>query len=782
MNKKYLLQTKNLFLQFLGLVFKINPFKNRPGYQLEAMFILTCGLSIFYLISIISFNPLDSSYYSYSFPTNNIVKNMGGNLGVFLSSHSIYFLGLFSIFIPLSLIFMTISYIVQKTYFVLKHQLLGLILINLCILFLLTHNCPTLYFKNHMINTTGIIGLNFYLWCIQFFGKVGAHIIIITLGLTGLVLVLQLNYISLLIRYIFKKILSLFNKILKFLFIPIPILYKLNYKDSNTEHIDTPITPQQNRNTSTQPENLTDKILEQINTHKSDTIYDEEIIHVSDLNYICPPYSIFQTSSKNEYDELWRQECDKTATLLTKTLNEFDIQGQIVGIRQGPVVTVYEFELSSGTKLSKITSLIDDIALALKVDSILIHPSKDKRAVGIQVPNIKRLPVLLGDILNSQEFKSSQSPLTFAIGKSIYGDNICVDLSQMPHLLAAGATGSGKSVAINTLLCSVIVKASPKDVKMILVDPKVLELSVYEGIPHLLTPVITEAYKASLALKWTTNEMERRYKLMQFLSVRHITGFNALWDKLDDKQKNKIKDELSEDNIGKMPYILIVIDELADLMLTAPKDVESSIQRLAQKARACGIHLVLATQRPSVDIITGVIKANLPFRIAFQVVSKHDSRTIIDQIGADKLLGKGDMLFQRPGAIKLQRLHGAFVSDKEVLNLVKFLKQHYKPEYNEDLIEWIEQENAKIHDLDNTNSNKFNLSEEPKFEQAMQLAKTYGVISASFLQRYLKIGYNRAARIVETMEAKGMVTKADGSKPRKWIGDVNNAAINKNQI
>jgi S-DNA-T family DNA segregation ATPase FtsK/SpoIIIE len=386
------------------------------------------------------------------------------------------------------------------------------------------------------------------------------------------------------------------------------------------------------------------------------------------------------------------------------------------------------------------------------------------------VPNTRRDTVYLGDIINSDSFQGSPSPLVFAMGKSLSGQPVCADLTSMPHLLMAGATGAGKSVAINSLICSVVMKSSPADVRMILVDPKMLELSVYEGIPHLLMPVITEPDRASHALKWAAAEMERRYKLMQFASVRNIAGFNQFLSQANPARLEELRIASGGSTIERLPYILLVIDELADLMLTAPKDVESSIQRLAQKARASGIHMVLATQRPSVDIITGVIKANLPCRLSFQVVSKHDSRTILDQVGAEKLLGRGDMLFQRPGSGRLERIQGALVGDEEVLGLVATLKASGTVAYDDSIMNWIDEELQRERAGEHDGAHGFDSEEDPKYSEAMQIAQSHGVVSASFLQRHLKIGYNRAARIVEHMERCGLVAKADGAKPRRWLG------------
>ena len=495
-------------------------------------------------------------------------------------------------------------------------------------------------------------------------------------------------------------------------------------------------------------------------------------IYERPFNYIPPSADIFRVSDHvGEVDTAQKKQHESIAEQLKKAFGDFGIKGDIVAIQPGPAVTVFEFQHNAGTKLSKMTALTDDIALALKVDSIFIHPVSGKNAIGVQVPNIKREMVFFGDIVRTPLFQTATSPLTFVIGKTLKGEAYCADLAAMPHLLMAGQTGSGKSVAINAILSSIVMRSSPDEVKMILVDPKILELKVYEGIPHLLMPVITEPKRAASALKWATQEMDRRYRLMELAKVRHIQGFNQYWESSNQEKRDELFAVAGNGFIGRLPYIIVVIDELADLMLTAPKEVEASIQRLAQKARACGIHLVLATQRPSVDVITGVIKANLPCRIAFKVFSRVDSRTILDSMGAEKLLGKGDMLYLRPGSSKLERLQGAFLEDDEVINLVETLKQNSESRYDEEAIGWIDnqvqssfdaagetEEPASGHDLD------------VMWDEACGIAEKYGVISASFLQRHLKIGYNRAARVVETMERKGFVGPADGSKPRKWLG------------
>ena len=462
----------------------------------------------------------------------------------------------------------------------------------------------------------------------------------------------------------------------------------------------------------------------------------------------------FQTSALGKFVQD-RQDArtQQTGKTIVKTLQEFGIGGSITGTTIGPTVTIFDFLPDSGTKQARIQTISDDLALALQVDSLIIEAIPEKKALGIQVPNVTRRAVLFGDVAAETSDEATDHKLSIAMGISIWGSPVAIDLCSMPHLLIAGATGSGKSVAINTIICNLLDRYGPETVRMMFIDPKMLELSVYEGIPHLIAPVVTNSSAATSALAWCIAEMDRRYEQMQSAQVRSIEAYNQT---------------LASQGQPAIPYIVLVVDELADLMLTAPKEVEVSIQRLAQKARASGIHMVVATQRPSVDVITGVIKANLPTRMAFQVVSKHDSRTILDQMGAEKLLGKGDMLFMKPGHIKLARLQCSFISDQEVVDFVQALKTKHGPHHYDPSIIAALVEKKGLEDTHNLQGEE---EEDNRFAEATEIARSNGSISASFLQRQLKIGYNRAARIVELMEAKGMVSAADGVKPRKWIAD-----------
>lgn len=439
-----------------------------------------------------------------------------------------------------------------------------------------------------------------------------------------------------------------------------------------------------------------------------------------------------------------------TAQKLEDTLKSFGVDARVMQINQGPTVTRYEVSPSHGVKVSKIVNLADDIALNLAANGIRIEaPIPGKAAVGIEVPNKEQQSVYLRTVLESEEFKNFPSKLAFALGQDIAGNAVVTDIAKMPHLLIAGATGSGKSVCINTLITSIIYKAKPDEVKLILVDPKVVELSIYNGIPHLMIPVVTDPKKAAGALNWAVREMLTRYNLFAENSVRDIKGYNAM------------KTEKGETDL--MPQIVIIIDELADLMMASPKEVEDSIQRLAQMARAAGIHLIIATQRPSVDVITGVIKANIPSRMAFAVSSSIDSRTILDMNGAEKLLGKGDMLFYPTGMSKPVRIQGAFVTDKEVENIVDFLKEQNKEtEYNQSMIEEISSA-AKSGGGDGEH--------DEFFDEAVDLVVSKDKASVSMLQRQFRIGYNRAARLMDELEAAGVVGPEDGSKPRKVLID-----------
>lgn len=429
--------------------------------------------------------------------------------------------------------------------------------------------------------------------------------------------------------------------------------------------------------------------------------------------------------------------------VLESKLEEFGVRGKVTGISPGPVITSYEFEPAAGVKINKVVSLADDLALVLKAESVRVVGSiPGKAAIGIEIPNPVRQIVYIRDIMANPQFQQASSMLTLGLGMDVIGNPVTADLARMPHLLIAGATGAGKSVAINTIICSILMRATPEEVRLLMVDPKRIELSTYDGIPHLLHPVVVDPKMASRALQWAVKEMERRYALMEEERVKSFASYN----------------ESAEE---KMPLIVIIIDELADLMMVSSKDVEGSVARLAQMARAAGMHLILATQRPSVDVLTGLIKANFPTRMSFKVSSKIDSRTILDTSGAEHLLGAGDMLFLPPGTARLQRIHGAYISEKETERIVEFLKSQGPATYDEGIIKSVEDEPG-IAGLDGEEYDE-------KYDEAVAIVCESGQASISSVQRRLRIGYNRAARIIETMEREGIVGPADGAKPREVL-------------
>ena len=469
-------------------------------------------------------------------------------------------------------------------------------------------------------------------------------------------------------------------------------------------------------------------------------------------SYSLPPLSLLDSpKAESKIDE---RELMESARLLEEKCREFSVEGSVSQIHPGPVVTTFEFKPDAGVKYSKVTGLSDDLCLAMQAESVLIDRIPGKATVGIQIPNPNREAISLRELLESEAYTRSTSKLTFALGKTIHGEPFMADLATMPHLLIAGSTGSGKSVGLNAILTSILYRATPDDVRMIMVDPKRLELGMYEDIPHLMTPVVVEPKKAANALRWAVREMEERYKTLAAYGVRNIEQFNrnvrAVLESGEVPEEGKPNRPL--------PFIVVVVDELADLMMVAGNEVEESICRLAQMARAVGIHLILATQRPSVDVITGLIKANLPARISFRVSSKIDSRTILDSNGAEQLLGKGDMLFLPPASSRHTRLHGPYISEQESARVASFLRKQGKPVYDESITE-----------EEKTASQELLYEKDELYDEAARIVVQAGQVSISYLQRKMRIGFSRAARLVDMMEAEGLVSPATGGKPREVL-------------
>ena len=499
--------------------------------------------------------------------------------------------------------------------------------------------------------------------------------------------------------------------------------------------------------------NLFKQVDEQKEEKKKEVLQLEHSLIVEDEHYEYPPIELLSKPSKKSLKGGAKALTD-TATKLQKTLYSFGVSAKVENVSVGPAITRYELKPAEGVRVSKIANLADDIALNLAAETIRIEaPIPGKQAVGIEVPNKEKEAVHLREVLDSEEYKNNKSKLSIALGKDVAGNVQLADIAKMPHVLIAGSTGSGKSVCINTIITSIIYHAKPSEVKFVMVDPKVVELSVYNGIPHLLIPVVTDPRKAAGALAWAVQEMDDRYNKFASKGVRDLKGYNKAIEK--------------ENEAGKLPQIVIIIDELADLMMVAKNDVEDAICRLAQKARAAGMHLVIATQRPSVDVITGLIKANIPSRIAFAVSSQVDSRTILDSVGAEKLLGKGDMLYFPSGAPKPSRVQGAFVSDEEVEKIVDFIKSNGTATYNEDILESIENTNKSDKEL--AQEQAADDDTDPFLMDAIQTVVETGQASTSFIQRRFKVGYARAGRIIDQMEERGIISGYQGSKPREVL-------------
>ncbi len=475
-------------------------------------------------------------------------------------------------------------------------------------------------------------------------------------------------------------------------------------------------------------------------------------------DFKLPPLDLLDDPPEETWGDIQRESLEMNARRLEKKLADFGVEGEVMEILPGPVITMYEFKPAPGIKISKVSGLSDDLTLALRAPSVrIVAPLPGKAAIGIEIANNRRDNVYLKEIISSDAYKDSKHKLIIALGKDITGAPFVADLVKMPHLLVAGATGTGKSVSLNAMINSLLFKVSPEMVRFLFIDPKRIELSVYQDIPHLLHPVVMEPKEATRLLRWAVEEMERRYMLLSEKGVRNIEAYNRRVIKEKGSQSVNGKEDIHKN----LPYIILVIDELADLMMISSRDVEEAITRLAQMARAAGIHLIIATQRPSVDVLTGIIKANFPTRISFQVSSKVDSRTILDTIGAEHLLGEGDMLFMPPGVGRLVRIHGAFISEEEVKRVTAFLRDQMKPDYDTTIL-------TEMAKMDDSEDNEMELDE--KYDDAVDLVLQTGQASISMLQRKLRVGYNRAARMIEMMEKEGIVGPSDGVKARDVYG------------
>ncbi|MDC3075341.1 DNA translocase FtsK 4TM domain-containing protein [Pelagibacteraceae bacterium] len=735
-------------------MFKYGSFRNFIIKFIVGLILFCFGL--IYLFSLYSYYPNDPGYQNIN---ESDVKNIIGLFGAYLSSYSLVFIGtlsyLFALFLTIEGVRFFLGIENKLTILKFLSNLLGIVILNISLKSFGEYYLEKGVLSQIIVDLFSLINIDFL---DNIFVYYASNLLLFIFGIFLILISFRVK-----LSWINKIVYSL--KVLRYLKFLVSVfsLYKyLNFKKRTSKKVlrSEPTIKKRNYVNLNRKSNLKTK--------------PEKQLELDNFSFSLPTKDFLSISNfkNNKNKELDKINTD-AAIKLEKTLSEYGVEGKIIGFSSGPIVTLFEFVPNAGIKSSKVIGLSDDIARAMSSISARISTQPGKTSLGIEIPNSKRESVLFGDLIKEGEFEIKNDSLTLALGKDISGKSIFANLERMPHLLIAGTTGSGKSVGINTMILSILYKFKPNECKLILIDPKMLELSIYEDIPHLLTPVVTDPKKAVFALKWVVREMENRYKLMSSLNVKNIDSYNDKVIKtvssgrklyrevqtgVDDETRMPII-EKQEILLEKMPYIVVVIDEMADLMMVAGKEVESLVQRLAQMARASGIHLITATQRPSVDVITGTIKANFPSRISYKVSSKFDSRTILNEMGAEQLLGSGDMLFLENGGI-IKRLHGGFVSENEVNRVVTHIKKQSTFNHKNEISLSEDDISSSIkEDLISSNNDEL-------YSKAVNIVIKQQKVSTSYVQRYLQIGYNRAARIIEKMEEDGIISEANNSGKR----------------
>jgi S-DNA-T family DNA segregation ATPase FtsK/SpoIIIE len=718
--------------------------------------ILLFFLVVLILVSLLSYTPHDPSIHHAT--ATEEIQNKFGLLGAHLSGFLIGLFGLGAFWIPLLLLLGSIRLFVRQKF---KKTQIIVTLIGSLILIITSGALLSIRHDHYLLfesqfSSGGIIGTPFKSLLLKYANTVGGTLILSVFWIIGLIMATGLSLLSSLQALLNAGLIvkSHLKKMVMRLIEHVKKAQEKKYRHKNAKQKALPkkddikiITPvREPITTLVKPKQ---KIF--------DFVKSDEDFTLPPLQFLEDPEPPLATAD----DENLRMQ----SQLLEKKLEDFGVKGKIVAITPGPVITTFEYAPAPGIKINRVVNLSDDLALALRALSVrIVAPIPGKAVIGIEIPNAVREIVRLKDVIISSNFDKSKSKLTLCLGKDIVGSPVMTDLSRMPHLLIAGATGTGKSVGLNAMICSILYKAKPDEVKFIMIDPKRIELTSYDDIPHMISPVVTDVKKATNALFWAVKEMERRYELLSEKRVRNIAQYNQKIRK-DPKITTDLPDsaDSNENDLSSktepLPYIVIIIDELADLMMVTSKDVEFALTRLAQMARASGIHMILATQRPSVDVLTGIIKANFPTRLTFQVSSRTDSRTIIDSNGAEQLLGNGDMLFLPPGTARLQRIHGALISEEEINQITEFLKTQKTPEYDKSVTETPSENKEELSDDDY----------DERYDDAVALVTQNGQASISMIQRHLRIGYNRAARIIEVMEKEGIVGPSDGAKPREVL-------------
>ena len=756
-----------------------NPYLQKTFVNFLSFFLIAFSLYVF--ISLVSYTEADSGFFNKN--SLGVVENLGGPFGALISDILITIFGFTSYLVLL----VGVVWSVQSIFFDGLDQSRVKVIIRL-FSFLVFVACTCSLFEYFVSNNAGgYTGYYVFGFISSVFGYVGSLIFLILF----LILVTSITFNFSWLNFLDttgKYVLILINKIKNFIFLllrQIINIFKLvldSYKNFVNRLKEVNKEKKLENNKKKTPNIIETKLDEKAQDKKSNqdvAFKQSEIKEVESSNQeeLKPtpkaqmPSTQLLDRALDDGESLTKDELNELAVLLENKLEEFGIIAEVESVLPGPVVTRFEIQPAPGTKASKITNIAQDIARSLSVSSVrVVEVIEGKSVVGIEIPNTNRKMVRLTEILSSPEFKNSSSNLSLALGKDIAGEPIVVDLAKMPHLLVAGTTGSGKSVGINAMLLSLLFKSDPKDVRLILIDPKMLELSVYDGIPHLLTPVITDMTDASNGLRWCVVEMDRRYKLMSMMGVRNLAGYNKKIKEAANNGKqilNPLKEDV-EEYLEELPSIVVVVDEFADMMMLVGKKVEHLIARIAQKARAAGIHLILATQRPSVDVITGLIKANVPTRIGFQVSSKIDSRTILDQGGAEQLLGYGDMLYLPPGVGVPIRVHGAFVGDDEVHRVVNDWKSRGEPQYEEDIVNDA-QDTGPIPGWSGSETSSSAEDADELYDEAVNFVIESRRASISAVQRKLRIGYNRAARLIEAMEEAGLVSEMSSNGSREVL-------------
>jgi S-DNA-T family DNA segregation ATPase FtsK/SpoIIIE len=710
--------------------------------------LVAIGGGIFLFLCLYSFHPQDPSFNLYqSAPAE--IHNLGGRVGAYLSDILWQVFGCASFLFPLILVVIGVSIFANRQIDTKGPRWVGFTLLLIATSALLDIFLGKVMILSYEGIAGGVVGSILGAFLKKYLSVVGASFLLILLFLSAMTMTTGIS-----LRQGVVGIVKIVRGMVRWIIRVKDLYYGKWHKKREKKEVlkSAGIT----RGTPSPPVILSHPALRATEARQESLPFPAP----SSGSYHLPSLTLLE-GRKGKEVLLSKDVLFANSQILQNKLKDYGVEGKVVGVRPGPIVTVYEFEPAPGVKVTKILNLEDDLALALSALSIRIQaPIPGKPVVGIEIPNPVREPVCLKDVVSADPFLNSGSTLTLALGKDISGNPFVIDLARLPHLLVAGSTGSGKSVSINAMVCSLLLRATPDEVKFLLIDPKMLELPAYEGIPHLLLPVVTDPKEAAIALRWVVEEMERRYTMMAEQGIRNIENYNQRFREGSLRSTELAASRPIEGAEGstppkRLPYVLVVIDELADLMIVSGREVEESIIRLAQMARAAGIHLILATQRPSVDVLTGLIKVNFPARISFQVSTKTDSRTILDTQGAEHLLGSGDMLFLPPGSSKLLRVHGAYVSEEEIKRLVEFWRQQGGPTYTRSiLLERKERKEREDEEYDE------------KYDEAVSYVSRTGQASISLIQRKLRIGYNRAARIIERMEEEGIVGPSDGVKPR----------------